>query len=141
MIKRMLALLVVTCLTLTIDASAAETVKVVYQINLGTEQASRALNNIRNHLAADPQAKIVVVAFSAGIDFLLDGALDPHGQPFSGRIGDLANRGVEFRACDNTLKARGIPREKLALEAQVVPSGVAEIARLQAIDGFAYIVP
>lgn len=116
-------------------------VKVVYHLSEGIPQASRAIANIRNHLAADPTAKIVVVTHGAGIDFLLEGATDPKGQSFVGGIGELAGRGVEFRVCNNTLVTRNISKDKVAMEAQIVPSGVAEVANLQAKDGFVYLRP
>ena len=122
-------------------AQAAEGVKVVYHLSEGIEQATRAIGNMRNHLNAAPDTKIVVVAHGPGIDFLLEGAQDARGRPFSGGIGELAGRGVEFRVCGNTLTAREIPRERVVLEATVVPSGVAEVARLQAQEGFAYLHP
>jgi intracellular sulfur oxidation DsrE/DsrF family protein len=53
-------------------------IKVVYHLSEGIPQASRAIGNIRNHLAADPKVKIVVVAHGLGIDFLLDGATFHH---------------------------------------------------------------
>ena len=120
---------------------AAEGVKVVYHLSEGVEQATRAINNMRNHLDAAPDTKIVVVAHGPGIDFLLEGAQDTKGRPFSAGIGELAGRGVEFRVCNNTLTARKISKDRVALEATIVPSGVAEIARLQAREGFAYIHP
>ena len=125
------------CLTLPAWAE----VKVVYHLNEGVAQASRAVGNIRNHLSADPTAKIVVVAHGQGIDFLLDGALNAQGQPFAGSIAALANQGVRFEACQNTLMTRNIAKEKLVLEASVVPSGVAQVARLQAEQSFVYLRP
>lgn len=116
-------------------------VKVVYHLSEGIPQAARSMGNIRNHLNADPTVKIVVVTHGPGIDFLLDGAKNPKGQPFSGDIGELAGRGVEFRVCNNTLITRDLSKDKVAMEAQVVPSGVAEVARLQAKEGFVYIHP
>lgn len=116
-------------------------VKVVYHLSEGIPQAARAINNIRNHLDADPGVKIVVVTHGPGVDFLLDGATTPANQSFAGDIGDLANRGVEFRVCNNTLVARKISKDKVAMEAKIVPSGVAEVARLQAKEGFAYLRP
>ncbi|MDO8717489.1 MAG: DsrE family protein [Polaromonas sp.] len=116
-------------------------VKVVYHLSEGVPQASRAIGNIRNHLAADPTTKIVVVSHGAGIDFLLDGATDAKGQSFVGGIGELAGRGVEFRVCNNTLVSRNISKDKVAMEAKIVPSGVAEVARLQAKEGFVYLRP
>lgn len=116
-------------------------VKVVYHLSEGIPQASRAMGNIRNHLDADPTAKVVVAAHGPGIDFLLDGATNTAGQPFSGAIGELSGRGVEFLVCNNTLVARKIDKNKVAMEAKVVPSGVAEVANLQSKQGFAYIHP
>jgi hypothetical protein len=116
-------------------------IKVVYQISDGTEQASRALSSINNHLNAEPGVKIVVVAFSRGIDFLLDGAKDARGNPFDATVAGLTQRGVEFRVCRNTLVTRNIKESEINPEASIVPSGVAEIARLQAKQGFVYIRP
>lgn len=135
--KKFLALF----LSLWMAGTAWAQVKVVYHLSEGIPQASRAMGNIRNHLAADPSAKIVVVAHGAGIDFLLDGAVNTQKQPFAGSISDLANKGVEFRVCNNTLVSRSIPADKVAMEAKVVPSGVAEVARLQAREGFVYLHP
>lgn len=119
----------------------ADSVKVVYHMSEGIPQASRAINNIRNHLAADPTAKIVVVTHGLGIDFLIDGATNQMEQPFSGAVADLASKGVEFRVCNNTLVSRKIDANKLLMEAKIVPSGVAETARLQAKEGFVYLRP
>ena len=116
-------------------------IKVVYHLVDGVAQSTRAIGNIRNHLAADPSAKIVVVAHGQGIDFLLDGANNAAGQPFSGSVSDLAAKGVEFRVCNNTLVTRNISADKVLLEAKIVPSGVAEVARLQAREGFVYLRP
>ena len=120
---------------------AAAQIKVVYHLSEGVPQASRAIGNIRNHLAADPTAKIVVVTHGLGIDFLIDGATNQLGQPFAASVSDLANKGVEFRVCNNTLMTRKLSQEKLLMEAKVVPSGVAEVAKLQAKEGFVYLRP
>ncbi len=122
-------------------AAWAQQVRVVYHLNEGIPQASRAIGNIRNHLAADPGAKIVVVTHGMGIDFLLDGATNQTGQPFAGAIGELAGRGVEFRVCNNTLNTRNLSKDRVVMEASVVPSGVAEVARLQAKEHFVYLRP
>lgn len=112
--------------------AADEPVKVVYHLSEGLAQATRAMSNIRNHLDADPTAKIVVVTHGSGIEVLLEGAKDAKGQSYAGSIGELANRGVQCRVCNNTLATRGISKDNVVLEATVVPSGVAEVARLQA---------
>jgi hypothetical protein len=123
-------------------AQAADApIKVVYHLSEGIPQASRAIGNIRNHLAADPTVQIVVVAHGLGIDFLLEGATNQQDQPFAGSISDLANKGVEFRVCNNTLVARKIDPKRLVMEAKIVPSGVAEVAKLQAREGYVYLRP
>ncbi len=124
-----------------VPAHAQDAIKVVYHLNEGIQQASRAIGNIRNHLNADPGAKIVVVTHGPGIDFLLEGAKNAVDQPFAGAIGELASRGIEFRVCNNTLVSRNIEPSKVVMEAKVVPSGVAEVAKLQAKEGFAYLRP
>lgn len=121
--------------------AADEPIKAVYQLSEGVAQAARAIGNIRNHLNADPSAKIVVVTHGVGIDFLLEGAETTQGQKFAGPIAELANRGVVFKVCNNTLESRKISADKLVMEAKVVPSGVAEVARLQAREGFVYLRP
>jgi intracellular sulfur oxidation DsrE/DsrF family protein len=119
---------------------AAAPIKVVYHIS-NSDVATGALNNIRNHLNASPSAKIVVVTHGAGIDFLIDGAKNATGNPYDIPVQELADRGVEFRVCQNTLDARKLDKSKLLPEAKTVPSGVAEVARLQAEEGFVYLKP
>ena len=119
----------------------AQDVKAVYHITTGIDTAAAALNNIQNHLNADPKAKIVVVTNGAGIDFLLQDAKDSRGREFSSAVSTLADRGVEFRVCNNTLTDRNISPDKLLMETKIVPAGVAEAAKLQAREGFVYIKP
>ena len=128
-------------LGLLVAGAAFAQVKVVYHLSEGIPQASRAIGNIRNHLNADPKAKIVVVTHGPGIDFLLDGAENMSGSKFSAAIGELASRGVEFRVCNNTLTSRKIAKEQVVMEAKIVPSGVAEVANLQAKERYVYLRP
>lgn len=123
------------------SAAADEPVKVVYHLVDGIDQASRAMANIRNHLRAEPDTKIVVVANGDGIRFLLSGAAERNGRPFDGAVAALAEQGVEFRVCRNTLTAHDISPTQLLPQAKLVPSGVVEVARLQAREGFVYLRP
>jgi intracellular sulfur oxidation DsrE/DsrF family protein len=122
-------------------AAASAPVRVVYHVNEGNAQAMNALRNINNHLTADPSAKIVLVAHAGGINFLLDGAKDSNGAPFDAAVQTLKSKGVEFRVCRFTLERNKIDAKKVIEEASLVPSGVAEIARLQAKEGFVYLRP
>ena len=120
---------------------AHDKIKVVYHVNTGVETAAAILNNITNELNASPTDKIVVVTHGPGIDFLLSDAKDSKGREFSGQVSALAAKGVEFRVCNNTLQTRAIDPSKLLMETSIVPSGVAEVARLQAKEGFVYLKP
>lgn len=116
-------------------------VKVVYQLSEGNDQAVRALGNLRNHLAAAPDTRIVVVSMGFGIDFLLEDAHDARGTTFEGPVNTLSDMGVQFLVCRNTLTARRISETRLLGQAKLVQAGVFEIARLQFEEGYAYIKP
>jgi intracellular sulfur oxidation DsrE/DsrF family protein len=115
--------------------------KVVYHINDTGAQAVNALRNINNHLEVNPKAKIVVVTHAGGVDFLFDGAKDKNGNPYNVAVESLKQRGVQFDVCEITLRNRKITRGKFIPEATFVPSGVAEITRLQQREGYAYLRP
>lgn len=111
--------------------------KVVYHISQhGT--ASAALRTLGNHLEATPGLEVIVVAHNSGVDFLLRGARDENGDLYEGAVRKLAARGVRFRICGNTLLRQHIESARIASEATLVPSGIAEIGRLQAEEGYAY---
>jgi intracellular sulfur oxidation DsrE/DsrF family protein len=115
--------------------------KVVYHLNSGLEQASDGMRNIRNHLEVNPKAKIVVVAHARGVDYLMKGAKDPNGNPYETAVEQLKLQGVRFDVCEITLRNRKMTREQFIPDASFVPSGVAEITRLQAREGYAYLRP
>lgn len=120
--------------------------KVIYHINLaGGDNGSAykgALNNMRNHIEAVGKANIDlrVVMHGDGVG-LLQAAKD--NQQLQGLIVSLKNDGVRFLVCNNTLVGRDIDPEQDLFDVwpeDIVPSGVAEIAKLQ-LEGFVYIKP
>lgn len=115
--------------------------KVVYHVNDTAEQADNALRNVGNHLEVNPKAKIVVVTHARGVDFLFDGAKNKNGNPYNIAVEDLKRRGVQFDVCEITLRNRQLSKNKFIPEATFVPSGVAEITRLQQREGYAYLRP
>ena len=125
-----------------VDAKAnIATDKVVYHINDTETQATRAMLYINNHLEVNPKAKIVVVTHAAGVDFLMRGAKTKNGNPYSIPVEELSLQGVRFEVCEITLRERQLTRKQFIPEATFVPSGVAEITRLQQREGYAYIRP
>ncbi|MFA5940341.1 MAG: DsrE family protein [Sinimarinibacterium sp.] len=119
----------------------AAPVQAVYHFDAGLEQAKRGLRNIRNHLVADPNAQIAVVGLADGIDFMLKGAKTDGGYPFELLVEELQAEGVKFKICNNTLIARHVEPDQVLGDVEIVTSGVAELARLQAREGYAYIKP
>lgn len=115
-------------------------IKAVYHVN-EPDKVWTALRNIQNHLRDDPSARIVLVANGGGIDFLLADAVDKHGTPFQPTLADLGAKGVVFKVCRNTLTARKLKDEAVGDNAVVIQAAVAEIARLQQREGYAYLKP
>jgi intracellular sulfur oxidation DsrE/DsrF family protein len=118
------------------QASAALS-RVVYHI-ASSQNVEAALRNLANHLEASPGVKVVVVAHNEGVDFLLRGARDSRGQPYEALLRRFSDLGVEFRVCGNTLVRRKIDSDSVIPGAVLVPSGIAEISRLQSEEGYAY---
>lgn len=115
--------------------------RVVYHLNSGLEQATNGLRNVRNHLEVNPKAQIVIVAHAQGVDYLMKDKKDANGNPYEVLVQDLKSQGVRFDVCEITLRSRQLKKEQFIEEATFVPSGVAEIGRLQAREGYAYIRP
>lgn len=114
--------------------------KVVYHVN-DSQNATAALRNIGNHLEVDPNAKIVVVTHAQGVDFLMNDAKDKNGNPYNIAVENLKAKGVKFDVCEITLRNRKLNRQQFIPEASFVPSGVVEIGKLQAREGYVYLKP
>ena len=115
--------------------------RVVYHLNEGLPQASNGLRNINNHLEVNPGAKIIVVAHAQGVDFLMKDVKDKNGNKYEDLVEQLRNRGVQFDVCEITLRNRKLTKEQFIPDVTFVPSGVAEITRLQQQEGYAYLKP
>jgi uncharacterized protein len=111
--------------------------RVVFQINQAAD-APNILRYVANYLNAEPAAEVAVVGYAGGIDFMLKGARDAAGKPYADQLKALADRGVHFEACGNTLKTLKLAADAVVAQATVVPSAVNEIIRLQTREGYAY---
>lgn len=143
--KSIIAAAAALALSAMADAAVAESPvgpdKVVYHVNNTEMQASDALRNIGNHLEVNPKAKIVVVTHARGVDMLFKDAKDRNGNPYGASIAELKLQGVQFEICQITLRNRKLEKNQFISEATYVPSGVAEITRLQQREGYAYLRP
>ncbi len=115
--------------------------KVVYQNDGGWPDDhayfQRLLRHLAAHLAAtDGKVEIRVVSFASGVKLFQMARQDTE---LAGSIDDLRFKGVRFLICHNTLQGMGLtPADLYGVHPDdVVPSGVAEVARLQGL-GFVY---
>ncbi len=129
--------------------------KVVYHINYDNPKAhAGALRNIQNHINAvgAENLDLKVVLHGNGLALLLEpSALEKLGkfkhanatEDMTAKIAGLKDQGVAFQVCNNTLRGRKVDYATdlydVAKE-DIVPSGVAEVAKLQAL-GYSYIKP
>jgi hypothetical protein len=120
------------------DVGIPQGARVVYHV-AASDNIRANLRTLKNHLDATPDLQVVVVAHSDGIKFLLEGAKDAAGQSYIPVLRELRGRGVEFRVCANTLTRQQIDTHAVVPEAVLVPSGIAEISRLQRREGYLYL--
>jgi intracellular sulfur oxidation DsrE/DsrF family protein len=127
--------------------------KVVYHMNVDDAKTQAAtLANVQNHITAvgADSIEVKVVMHGDGISLVMDpDALQgtkmkaANATPeMEAKISGLKQQGVKFEICANTLKGRDVPMNALydTSEADIVPSGVAELSRLQQM-GYTYIKP
>ena len=117
--------------------------KVVYHVNyFDVKRSIGAMRNAQNHINALGQGnhEIRFVLHGNGVELLRKVAQES--PDAANRIDSLRSQGVNFNICANTLKGRKIALEDLhfAEQADIVPSGVAEIGKLQQ-EGFVYLIP
>lgn len=129
------------------QAGAAETgygkQKVVYHVNYDDPKKQKgALRNIQNHINAVGMENLDlrVVMHGNGLSLLMRANEDPN---FESSVLYLKDQGIGFKVCANTLRGRKISYEDDLFDVSkedIVPSGVAEIAHLQA-RGYSYVKP
>ena len=128
--------------------------KVVYHINYdNAKQQAGALRNIQNHINAvgKDNLDLKVVLHGKGVSLLLEPDSVGNTKMKAGnatdtitaKIDGLKQQGVDFHVCANTLRGKKIKYEDDLYDVgkgDIVPSGVAELAKLQA-EGYTYIKP
>jgi len=128
--------------------------KVVYHVNYDNpKHQAAALRNIQNHINAvgAENLDLKVVMHGDGLALLLYPDARDHTKmkmanaddQLQARISGLKDQGIQFEVCANTLKGRKINAEDDLYDvskADIVPSGVAQLAILQS-QGYAYIKP
>jgi len=101
--------------------------KVVFHLTSGDTLLQKGMvKQLNNFLVAAPNAKIEVVCHNNGISFLQTAVSKQ-----TEKIRDLKARGIDFVACENTMRERKIKREELVGECRTVPAGVVEVVLKQ----------
>ncbi len=131
-----LAALPLTAMNAQTEKPAADkTHKIVFEVTMeGPEQWTAVLNNVENvRTALGAGTEMEVIAHSKGLSMLVakDNAL-------AERMKKLADGGVVFAACENTMKKKNVTRDQLLPFAKTTDSGVAEVVRKQEA-GWSYI--
>ena len=120
--------------------------KVVYHINYSGGDADMAyiaaLRNIQNHITAvgKDNIDVKVVLHGSGLGVLKDAKAN---DKLKVAVAGLKSQNVGFNVCGNTLKGKKLNYEKDLYDVykeDIVPSGVAELSRLQQM-GYTYIKP
>lgn len=122
------------------------TQKVVYHINYNGGEDDKAyrgaLRNIQNHINAvgAENLEVKVVLHGNGVGLLSSAITNA---ALQSQVLDLRGQQVSMHVCNNTLVGREISYENDLFEVfedDIVPSGVAELSRLQQM-GYTYIKP
>ena len=129
--------------------------KVVYHINYDNpKMQAGALRNIQNHINAvgADNLDLKVVLHGNGLALLLEPDSLEKLKKFkhanaddtmTAKIDGLKSQGIKFNVCENTVKGRKVDVDTDLYnvdKSDIVPSGVAEVARLQQV-GYAYVKP
>jgi intracellular sulfur oxidation DsrE/DsrF family protein len=101
--------------------------KIVFQLTSNDTLVHKALvKQLNNALNEAPNTKLEVVCHNNGITFLQNTKTKQ-----AEAIVALKAKGVDFAACQNTMKERKIEVSEIVSEARFVPAGIIEIADKQ----------
>lgn len=109
--------------------------KIVFQFTNGqnsTQQKAfiKQLDNLSQHW---PKARFHVVVYNKGLDLLL-----PEKSVGLTQLEELANRGITFVVCENSMKPRKLTKDHFPGFVGFVPAGIAEVIKKQE-EGYSYI--
>lgn len=108
--------------------------KIIWDMSSGDTAQQRGLyKQINNVLAVAPDTKIEVVFHGNSVYALLKDT-GYHKE----QIMALAQKGVVFAACNNSLKSRNIDTSRVIQQAIIVPVSILELAKKQE-EGWSYI--
>ncbi|MBK8554792.1 MAG: DsrE family protein [Lewinellaceae bacterium] len=100
--------------------------KMVIQLATDDTLVHKAIfRQFQNFLNAAPNAKIEVVCHNNGLSFLKKNS------PYATKVQEYAGKGIDFVACENTMRQRKVTKQDLIPECRTVPAGLVEIVMKQ----------
>jgi intracellular sulfur oxidation DsrE/DsrF family protein len=111
---------------------------VAFHVDSDTKM-NHVLRQVGRHRAANHAMPTRVILIAEGVKAALDNATDSSGGAYSAQMEQLIAAGIRIFACETTLTSYGLDADDLALGIETIPSGVAELARLQISHQWAYI--
>jgi len=122
--------------SLFVQAQNAKTIhQIVIQLNTADTSAwSSTIGNVKNiQKIWNTNLQIEVVVHGKAIDFLVKDKTH-----LAKQIEALTKEGIQFSACENTMRKHGIDKSAILSFAQTVPSGVVEVISKQE-QGWSYL--
>lgn len=108
--------------------------KIIFQLTSGDTTAHKQLmKQFNNILSVSPTTKIEVVCHGGGLDMLVKGKTI-----VEDKIKNLSERGVQFMACEFSIKERKVDKNLILSTAGFVPAGIIEVVSKQE-QGWSYI--
>lgn len=108
--------------------------KIVFQLTSNDTSAHKSLmKQLNNIVTIAPESEIEVVCHGPGLDMLVIGKTIVRD-----KISQLKNKGVNFVACEFSMKERNVEKEKIIPESAFVKAGIIEIVTKQE-EGWSYI--
>ena len=125
-------------LSSTVQSSDLEMPGVVFHLDSDTRM-NRMLRQVARHHSFNPDIPTRVILIAEGVKPAIDGAVDANGGKYSAQMEQLLASGIRIFACEATLNFYNLTEDELAFGVETVPSGVAELGRLQAQERWGYI--
>ena len=138
--KKLVFIVLTTLIVFNISAKSSKSKskesvhKIVFQLTTNDTLAHKSLMKQLNYITSvAPTTKIEVVCHGPGLDMLVTGKTI-----VQDKIKQLKAIGVDFIACEFSIKERNVPIEKIIPEAGFVKAGIIEIVTKQE-QGWSYI--
>lgn len=125
--------------TAKVDMHPYEEIDTVYDVNYEDPTKLKVLNAFITNTRKVVPGKIVVVTHGPELRVFAKENYEKYGDIVDA-LAELATQGVEFKMCNNAMRAAGFKPEDIHGFVTVVPAGFAEIVHYQA-KGYKYINP